>query len=252
MRAANKLHVLGILGEIGGAKALQAIAAAATDSNPDIKDAASRLLGQWPTADAAPALLDLAKTAGEEKYRIRALRGYLRIARQFDVPEAQRVEMCRAALATATRDEERKIATEVLAIHPSLGMLQIAVEAGKTPALKADATRSAIMIAQKIGDGSDEVRKMLTQLGIEAGKVEILRAEYGSGTEIKDVTATLQQRVGKYPLIVFRSGNYNSIFSGDPAPGKAKTLKIKYKIDGAPGEVSWPENAPILLPKPQK
>ena len=41
------------------------------------------LLGEWMTVDAAPVLLDLAKTAPEEKYQIRALRGYIRLARQF-------------------------------------------------------------------------------------------------------------------------------------------------------------------------
>jgi HEAT repeat protein len=251
MQAPNKRHVLDILGEMGGVKALQAVGARAKDADPEIKEAASRLLGRWPTADAAPVLLDLAKTAAEEKYRLRALRGYLRIARQFDLPDAQRIEMCREAIAVAARDDEKKMAVEVLGIHPSLGMLRIAAEAGKSAALKPDAARSALLIAQKIGDGSDEVRKMLAELGLEAAKVEIVRAEYGSETKFKDVTATLQQRVGKYPLILFRSGNYNNSFSGDPAPGKAKTLRIKYKINGTPGEVSLPENAPILLPRPQ-
>ena len=46
-------------------------------SNPELQDAGSRLLGEWMTVDAAPVLLDLAKTAAEEKYEIRAIRDTL-------------------------------------------------------------------------------------------------------------------------------------------------------------------------------
>jgi HEAT repeat protein len=251
LSAPAKQNLLKVLCVTGGAKALQTVASAAKDSDPEIRDAASRLLGEWTTADAAPALLDLAKSAAEERIRIRALRGYLRIARQFALPEEQRIEMCRNALAAATRDEEKKMTLEVLVRYPSVGMLQIAVAAGKTPALESDASRAALMIAQKLGGKSVEVRKLLAQLGLEPVKVEIIKAEYGDETNFKDVTATLRQRVGEFPLIVLRSAKYNASFGGDPAPGKTKKLKIQYKMNDKPGEASFPENAAIVLPKPK-
>jgi HEAT repeat protein len=246
-----KQNLLKILSATGGTKALQAVAAAAKDADPEIRESGSRMLGEWTTADAAPVLLDLAKNASEEKFRIRAMRGYLRIVRQFALPEEQRIEMCRAALATATRDEEKKMVLEVLARYPSLSMLQIAVEAGKNPSLKSDAARSALLIAQKLGGKSEEVRKLLAQMGLEAVKVEIVKAEYGSETNSKDVTAVMKQRVGDFALIVLRSSSYSTSFGGDPAPGKAKSLKIKYTMNGKPGEISFPENAPIMLPMPK-
>jgi hypothetical protein len=79
-------------------------------------------------------------------------------------------------------------------------------------------------------------------------KVEIVKAEYGVGTNFKDVTAAVRQGVGNFPLIVLRSPSYNTSFGDDPAPGKKKTLHIQYKINGQPGEISLPENAAILLP----
>ncbi len=249
--APAKRNLLKILSVTGGTKALQAVAAAAKDADPEIRDTAGRLLGEWSTADAAPPLLDLAKTAAEKKYRIRAMRGYLRIARQFALPAEQRIEMCRAALATATRAEEQKMALDVLARYPSIGMLRIAVEAGKNPSLKSDAVRVAILIAQKLGGKSDEVRRLLAEMDIEPVKVEIIKAEYGSEANSKDVTAVLRQRLGDYPLIVLRSASYNAGFSGDPAPGKPKKLKIQYKINGKPGKVSFAENAAIMLPPPK-
>jgi HEAT repeat protein len=80
---AAKCAMLETLGAMGGAKALQSVASAAQSDNAELQDAATRLLGQWMTADAAPALLDVATSSVEKKYRIRALRGYIRIARQF-------------------------------------------------------------------------------------------------------------------------------------------------------------------------
>ncbi len=70
--AAAKCSLLKVFGAIGGAKALQEAAAAARDANPEVQDTASRLLGQWMSADAAPVLLDLAKTPADEKYKTRA------------------------------------------------------------------------------------------------------------------------------------------------------------------------------------
>ena len=75
------------------------------------------------TPDAAPKLLNLAQPKADDKYRIRALRGYLRIARQMQLAAAERAQMCDEALKLAGRDEERLLALRVLEIHPSLAGL---------------------------------------------------------------------------------------------------------------------------------
>jgi hypothetical protein len=71
------------------------------------------------TPDAAPALLNLARNAANEGLKIRALRGYLRIARQFVVPDDERLVMYQTALKTALRDDERRLAIDVLIRIPS-------------------------------------------------------------------------------------------------------------------------------------
>ena len=105
--------LLEILASMGGPTALSAVGAAAKGSTPEIRETASRLLGEWMDVDAAPVLLDLAKTAAEEKYKIRAMRGYIRLVRQFVLPDDQRAEMCRTAMETADRDAEKKLVLEV-------------------------------------------------------------------------------------------------------------------------------------------
>jgi HEAT repeat protein len=148
--AATKGKLLEILAAMGGAKALVAVAAAAKDPDAEIRDVASRLLGQWMTADAAGVLLDLAKTATDAKYQSRALRGYLRIARQLTPAGAQRLAMCRQAWAVCQRDEERKLVIEVLRLTPSAESLALVTAQLTSAALKQDAAGAAVAIAEKI------------------------------------------------------------------------------------------------------
>lgn len=146
---AAKIDLLSLLGVLGGDRALEGIAAAARASEDEIQDAATRVLGEWITADAAPVLLDLAKT-GPEKYRVRTLRGYIRIARQLDVPLEERVEMCRRTIEAARRPDEVNLALEVLGRYPTLAGLQIAAEQLDRPAVQQAAAAAAVTIAEKI------------------------------------------------------------------------------------------------------
>ncbi|MGQ9576663.1 MAG: HEAT repeat domain-containing protein [Thermoguttaceae bacterium] len=147
---ANQVYLLELLGTLSGQKALQTVLASARSADPSLKDAATRVLGDWATPDAAPALLEIAQSDPDSKYRVRALRGYIRIARQFGLPEAERLAMCRQALRVAQRDEEKRLALEVLPRIPSREALSLAVEQLDTPALKEDAADAAVKIAQKI------------------------------------------------------------------------------------------------------
>jgi hypothetical protein len=128
-------------------------------------------------------------------------------------------------------------------------MLRLAVEAAKDPALKDDATRVSLAIAQKIG-GSVRVQDLLAQIGHDPVKVEIVKAEYGAGSTFKDVTQILRKHVRDFPLIVLPSSSYNSSLGGDPLPGVVKQLKVQYRIDGKPGEATFTENATIMLRVP--
>jgi HEAT repeat protein len=246
----TKVALLDILGAVGGTKALAAMAAAAKSTNPQLQDASTRLLGEWMTADAAPVLLYLAKSAPGEKYQVRAMRGYIRIARQFDLPEQQRIEMSQQALAAA-RPAEQKLALDVLERYPSAEAFQVAAQAMQTPELKEDATQAVLVIAQKLAAKGVDVREQLSKAGLEPVKLEIVKAEYGAGSTQKDVTAVLQKYAGNLPLVGLPSPSYNANFGGDPLPGSVKQLKVQYRINGKPGEATFAENAPILLPMPK-
>jgi len=146
----TKVKLLDIVGEVGGTKALAAVKAAALSGDEALADAATRLLGKWMTADVAPVLLDVAVAPIGDKYRTRAVRGYIRIARQFALADAERATMCRKALEVAKDASDKKSVLEILPRYPSPAMLAIAEEATKLPGLEAEAKAAADAVRAKL------------------------------------------------------------------------------------------------------
>ena len=196
------------------------------------------------------ALVDLA-TSRESKFQIRSLRGYIRIARQFELPIKQRAQMCRNALRIAQRSDEKALLLPILEKYPSKDMLEMAIALAKIPELKDDATRISLLVVQRVDSSPDAYEKVLAQVGLDSMKVVINQAEYGAGSNFKDVTDVLRQHVKDLPLVVLPNVSYNRSFGGDPAPGSKKKLKIAYTINGKKGQVSLRENATIMLPLPK-
>jgi HEAT repeat protein len=249
--AATKILLLEILGDVGGAKALKTIGTAAKSDDAQMQDAGSRVLGKWNSVDAAPVLLDLAKTGPAAQFRVRALRGYIGLARKFAMPEPERAEMCQQAFDISRQPAEQKLVLDVLKLHPSTEGLKLAIKTMQVPALKDEATQATLIIAQKLGAKGVNVREQLNKAGLDKVKLEIIKAEYGSGTTQKDVTAVIQKQAGDLPLITLASASYNTSFGGDPNPGSVKQLKIQYRINGKAGEASFAEDALIILPMPK-
>jgi len=146
---AAKCELLELLGSLGGEKALATVATAAADSNVEIQDAATRVLGEWMSPDAGPVLLKLVDTLGDDKFRIRALRGYIRIPRQLGISDEEKLAMFRQAMKVAWRDAEKKLVLESLVRIPSPQTLAIAVENLDSPSVKDAAAAAAVAISEK-------------------------------------------------------------------------------------------------------
>jgi len=172
----TKGSLLQILGAVSGTKALATIGAAAKSDDPELQDVSSRLLGKWMTEDAAPVLLDLAKTVSG-KYRVRAIRGYIRIARQFDIPEQQRVEMCRNAMEASRQPEEQKLVLEVLKRYPNPETLKLAINAMQIIDLKEEATGVTLSIAQKLAKKGVDVSELLADSGLDKAQLESIKVQ---------------------------------------------------------------------------
>jgi HEAT repeat protein len=162
---AGKTALLEILGAIGGTNALQTLAASAKDENPQLRDVSSRLLGEWMTIDVAPVLLELSQTGPSDKFQVRAIRGYIRVARQFVMSDDERVAVCANAMKIAKQPAEQKLVLEALQRYPSIGTLNLAVEATKIKNLKEDATKTCVEIGKKLKDNA-EAQAILKKAGI--------------------------------------------------------------------------------------
>jgi hypothetical protein len=127
--------LLEILGAVGGNTALQALGSAALNPAPEVQDAATRLLGTWNDPAVAPVLLDLARQHPVEKYRVRAVRGYLGVIRKFSMSDLERVEMCRKSCELSLRPAEQKLLADVMRLYPSAEMIEFAAGEPRVPGM---------------------------------------------------------------------------------------------------------------------
>ena len=166
--ASTKVALLEIIGAVGGKKALQTIEQAAKTDDAQLKDVSSKLLGEWMTIDAAPVLLNLAKTGPADKYQVRALKGYIRIARQFVKNESEKAAMFSNAFDSARQPAEQKLVIDNLKAFPSIDTLKLAVRIAQSPELKEEASQAAIAISEdkKFAGKPEEAKDILAKAGI--------------------------------------------------------------------------------------
>jgi HEAT repeat protein len=146
-----KFMLFSVLGRLGGAKSLQACQAALKDSDEKIKDAALRALAEWPDIAAAADLLEVAKTATDEKVQVLAIRGYIRVVRlQNGRPAAENAKMLVAALETAKRAEEKKQALGGLRECRDIVAFNAVAPCLDDAALKEEAAQAVVNIARDL------------------------------------------------------------------------------------------------------
>lgn len=167
--AVNQSYILDLLGKISGRKALEAVVSSARSNDPALKEAGTKVLGEWVNPDAANALLEIAKGDAQAKYQIRALRGYIRIARQLQLPDDERLAMFRTAMEIAKRDEDKQIALDILSRIPSPTTLQLAVSYLDQSGLKDASADAAVKIAGKVIDQQPKVVAESMQKVVAAG-----------------------------------------------------------------------------------
>jgi hypothetical protein len=76
--------------------------------------------------------------------------------------------------------------------------------------------------------------------------LQILEAVYGSDDGALDVTQTVKEAESGGRVEIVAS---NSTFGSDPAPGKAKSLRVTYRINGSLAEKTVGEGRTLMLPE---
>ena len=170
----QQAFLLDQLGVVGGEVALGAVVEAARSDEDSLQDAATKVLGEWLSADAAPALRELAVSLKGGKYGIRVLRGYIRIARQLDMPLADRMAVCRHTLELAERREEKTLVLEVIRRNPAVEGMQLAATLLEEPGLQEAACETIVAIAPKFAETAPaEVKQLLQRVHDTTGRVDI-------------------------------------------------------------------------------
>ncbi len=142
--------LLSLLRTTGGPDALQAVRTAAKNNNPQIQETAIRTLCEWPTADAAPDLLQMAQTAPSDTTKIAALRGYINLIRDPTLAAENKMAIAKQATQLVQRDEEKKLLLGALAEIPAADALAMAVTSLDDPATQNEAVLAVLAISEKI------------------------------------------------------------------------------------------------------
>jgi HEAT repeat protein len=104
---------LPLLGRLGGAKALERIRLSLRSTDPNVRKAAVRALCNWPNAEVADQLLDLATHVEQKAPRRWALRAYIRVVTlPSDRPESQTLTMLQNAMKLAENIDDKQLALE--------------------------------------------------------------------------------------------------------------------------------------------
>lgn len=276
--AEEKGKILTLLKQIGGKAALACVEKACWDEAT--ADIATQTLGTWNTPDdmmdVAAACLKLAKECPVEKFQIRAIRSFIRIPRQFDLPVKKKFEMCRTAFETAKRSEDKALIFEVFKRIITVESAQQAFSYAQYPQFQEAACEAVVAIAKKFQGTSnsfgailDEVSKIAKdpqvvqdakaakeRLGgaLANAPIEILSAKYGADKRFRDVTTIIQDQFSgenRIPLTskADRFRLYNKVF-GDPAPATVKQLiiEVRIKATGETHTLKFEEDEVIVLP----
>jgi HEAT repeat protein len=148
---AIKASVIGVLGRIGGDRALAAIRGLWRDTDADVSEAAVRALSSWATAEVLDDLLEIARTAGDPAHAVLALRGTVRLVRlPSERSPAETFALLEQAMSLATRVEDRKLVLAGLAEVRHIDALMLADMCLGDEALRDEAAVTMLGIARAL------------------------------------------------------------------------------------------------------
>lgn len=146
----QKSALLRIMAAVGGPKALTHVRLALKDSQSEVRSEAIRALGSWSSPEAAPDLLEVARSATSQADKVVALRGYFALAKLGDVTEPQRLKMCAAATPVVATPEEKRLLLAALGEINSLQALKAISPYLADAQVKEEAATATVGIAERL------------------------------------------------------------------------------------------------------
>ncbi|MGE5609743.1 MAG: HEAT repeat domain-containing protein [Bacillota bacterium] len=174
----SRLALLRLAGMIRGEKAIAALHEARNSSDADVQDAAIRSLAESPDLKAAPELLDIARNAKNERHKILAARGYIRLAGTIADQPAEQLEMYKQILAVAGA-AEKKLAVSSVRGMASLEALTVATSCLADSDVREEAGMAVASIGERLArrrTNADAVRASLQKV-LDSTPSDRVRAE---------------------------------------------------------------------------
>jgi HEAT repeat protein len=147
---AARCALIRVLGGVGSGDALQAVLSALHDDGEAVRRVAAESVQGWPTADAVPDLLRLARSAPDTAHRLPFLRGLLRIAAGAEMPSDARLTICREAIPMVERDEEKRTLLAALSATGLLDAVPLIEPHLDHAPVRAEACAAVLAIAERI------------------------------------------------------------------------------------------------------
>jgi HEAT repeat protein len=145
---AQPKEYLPLLGRLGSAASLSRIEAAMESDDRSLREAAVRALCNWPNAEVADQLLELATDSDSAAYRRWALRAFVRVITLPEArPEAETLAMLQRAMGLAKRDEDRRLILERAATVRTMEAVAWIAEHLDDPAVAQAACKSIVELA---------------------------------------------------------------------------------------------------------
>jgi len=174
----NRASLLRVLGRIGDSSALPTLRTALGNREPEIQDAAIRALSDWPTSEPVPDLLKVAQTAENARYKVLALRGFVRLLGLESSRSAEEtIDLYKKAMDLATDAQEKKRVLSGLASARSVAALNMAAAYLDDLALHQEAESAAVQIAQGTYGADPQRTKDVLAKVIQVTKQDAVRQQ---------------------------------------------------------------------------
>lgn len=165
---ATRASMYRILGNLGDKNALAELRSGLKSEHPDLVLTAINALSQWPNSGPAEDLLETARSAGSEKQRITALRGYVGLIRKSgDQSPGDAVAKLKLAMELAGQPNEMKLILSAMSETGSPSALSMVTEYLQDSLLRPEAEAAAVRIAGDIMGSYPELSLAALQKVIE-------------------------------------------------------------------------------------
>lgn len=166
------------LGRIGGPQALEPVLALLNTADESMQRTALRVLASWPSQDAAPALLDLAKSEDAARHDA-GLRGYTRLAQTHPEHDPKNTMMATAMELARTKEEKWMVLSAYGTVNtgPAMDALESQLD---DPEVQKEAAMALLKVAEAVGKHGDEGKaraRKSAELLKEKGASETIRQQ---------------------------------------------------------------------------